>query len=336
MAKTKSANDDSQGLPIIRKVVPLESSLTALKRSITIDVAGDSASIRRRNGAYKTKRGKNYSQEEAMALARNWVLQKDVFPKQKDAHFWKAVERRCHADGVQRSASSLKTLWSQFSRNTVRYIRARDSVLSQGISGCNEEQIRSKVMKLYMKLCEKLYPHSKSESGEYKFTEVAIFLAMQPRFTVHYKCDVSNGIYVGDEESKSDDYNDNIETIVKPIGDKGRDDALLVLEHVLEDEDNLRRESLIRMRKKRRVEGTATGESSGGGEVFTSAAPGERSEKAELMEIEVRQTSMYLDLQLVKALPTGAAREDVLRQVLEDRRMIREALEKFAEKREAN
>ena len=127
-------------------------------------------------------RGKGFTVEECLGLARAWVEQtQDGY--QPDQHMWDGIREICHTKyGIDRSAGSLRTTWSKLSRDCHLYLSAKAHVRRTVIAGTAED-ISKLVMRQYRR---RAAVSDKTgvlrDAAPFKFVRVAEFLEMHPKF----------------------------------------------------------------------------------------------------------------------------------------------------------
>lgn len=133
------------------------------------------------------KRGTNFTGAEGLILAKAWVDLTDRAPEDGANIFWEQVaEQFVRAGGAVRTPSSLKIKWCELHRTTIKWLQARDQVISVSETDCTDEDILAATMKLYREIGKS------NENGEikypsnFKFVDAAMFLKNSPAFSMKY------------------------------------------------------------------------------------------------------------------------------------------------------
>lgn len=128
----------------------------------------------------KSTRGKAFSAHEGLKLAKAWVAQRTENIQQKDADMWRGIEEKCRMDEMNRSAASLKKVWSFLQRNTLKYLAAKYTVERSRVGDESAEETERRVMELYRKNLGDV------KHGNFKFVMAANWLQHQPKFFEAY------------------------------------------------------------------------------------------------------------------------------------------------------
>lgn len=129
------------------------------------------------------KRGKGYSKDEVLILAKTWIEQSLKGPSQRESSFWKGVMSICSRSSLNRTEDSLRNNWRRLARDTQIYLARRETVLEKCPSGAKEDDVEDLINELYRKKAGK-----KDKDGvlmyapPFKYVEAALELSKSPKF----------------------------------------------------------------------------------------------------------------------------------------------------------
>lgn len=128
-------------------------------------------------------RGKSFSSQEVLILAKAWIFQTSKGPNQRDEDFWNGIRTYCIKNGSNRSPISYKSMWRRLRRQSLIYLTCKEEAKGKKTFRTNCHSIDDYVMKLYREKAGKVdmegvFHHATT----FSFKEAAEYLQSQPRF----------------------------------------------------------------------------------------------------------------------------------------------------------
>ena len=128
-------------------------------------------------------RGKSFSEEEMLCLAKAWITQSQKGANQNERTMWSGIESICRSQyNMNRTANSLRSTWRRVAREAQHFIAARMRVRAMNISGANDDMIEQLAQEQYRKKAgRKNSDGSISYATPFKWTSTADFLSEQDK-----------------------------------------------------------------------------------------------------------------------------------------------------------